>query len=132
MSRVARNSAVNRFKRERRESHRVACDACGWMAPERIREEMKDDLALMQAHHVIPIVCGGPDDVINLVLLCRNCHAIAHALGDGVYLPNGRWTGMAGTPTELVRLLKQTWRPPGMRMLPIRRPDLSLHLMQDA
>jgi 5-methylcytosine-specific restriction endonuclease McrA len=42
---------------------------------------------MLHAHHVIPLAFGGDDAEANLVLLCPNHHAIAHALGD--YKPSG-------------------------------------------
>ncbi|WP_117363768.1 HNH endonuclease [Natrarchaeobaculum sulfurireducens] len=43
-----------------------ACQRCG-----------ADDRTL-QAHHVIPRAAGGPDDLENLVTLCRPCHGVIH------------------------------------------------------
>lgn len=110
--------AIARFKTARRAKGKTACDVCSWRAPEAIRRNRASELALMDAHHVIPIVCGGPDDESNLVLLCRNCHAIAHALGDGRYDPNGKWSGIAATPAELVHLVKSS-----LGLLPIPLPN---------
>ncbi len=116
-----RNNAVTRFRKARLASGHTACDACGWAAPERLRDS-QGELVLLQAHHVIPIVSGGPDVEANLSLLCRNCHALAHELGDGRYY-NGRWTGAFQTPDDLVRGLKHQWRPIGTLPLPIPLPD---------
>lgn len=30
----------------------------------------------LEAHHIIPLVCGGPDSLDNLVAVCGKCHAI--------------------------------------------------------
>ena len=43
-----------------------ACTRCG-----------ADDRTL-QAHHVIPRAAGGPDDLENLLTLCRPCHGVVH------------------------------------------------------
>lgn len=32
----------------------------------------------LQAHHVVPRGAGGPDDLENLVTLCRPCHGVMH------------------------------------------------------
>lgn len=45
------------------------CQHCRWSPP--VPE-------LLHAHHVIPRGCGGPDTVENMLVLCPNCHAIAH------------------------------------------------------
>lgn len=29
----------------------------------------------LEAHHIIPLVCGGPDEEANLICLCKGCHA---------------------------------------------------------
>ena len=59
---------------------------CGWKLPPRLT---RADHArrMLHAHHVIPLAFGGDDSAANLVLLCPNHHAIAHALGD--YKPSG-------------------------------------------
>ncbi len=118
-----RNNAVTRFKKGRLASGVTTCDVCGWAAPERLRDR-RGELVLLQAHHVIPIVCGGPDVESNLVLLCRNCHGLAHELGDGRYY-NGRWTGLYHTPADLIRGIKHEWRPIGTMPLPIPLPEQS-------
>ena len=46
-----------------------ACTACGRM-PNSIRD--------LQAHHVVPLVQGGPDTLDNLTTLCTDCHSEAH------------------------------------------------------
>ncbi|MEY7847723.1 HNH endonuclease [Natrarchaeobius sp. A-rgal3] len=48
----------------RRDSH--ACTRCG-----------ADDRTL-QAHHVVPRSAGGPDELENLLTLCRPCHGVIH------------------------------------------------------
>ena len=45
------------------------CDHCRWTPP---------TASILHAHHIIPIACGGPDTIVNLIVLCPNCHAIAH------------------------------------------------------
>ena len=118
-----RTGAVQRFRRARCATGRIGCDACGWTAPERLRLKMENDVALMHAHHVIPVICGGPDDESNLILLCRNCHAIAHAIGDGRYGHDGKWSGPASTPEQLIQVIELTWRP-----LPISLPEPTANL----
>lgn len=30
----------------------------------------------LEAHHIIPLVCGGPDSLDNLIAVCGKCHSI--------------------------------------------------------
>lgn len=30
----------------------------------------------LQAHHIIPVTCGGTDDKENLLCVCKRCHAL--------------------------------------------------------
>jgi 5-methylcytosine-specific restriction endonuclease McrA len=62
---------------------------------------------MLHGHHVIPLSCGGADDEANLVLLCANCHGIAHRIGRKLYdldRKNWIWAG-AKTPTQLLKEL---------------------------
>lgn len=54
----------------------TACEGCGWSVPEKIGKRV------MHMHHVIPVADGGNNVHTNLVVICPNCHAIAHALID--------------------------------------------------
>ncbi len=45
------------------------CEHCNWTPPEP---------SMLHAHHVIPLGCGGPDTKKNIIVLCPNCHAVAH------------------------------------------------------
>ena len=38
--------------------------------------ELCGDKRNLEVHHIIPVVCGGSDDVSNLVVVCGRCHAI--------------------------------------------------------
>lgn len=40
------------------------CDLCGSTS------------RTLEAHHIIPVVCGGSDSADNLVAICARCHAI--------------------------------------------------------
>jgi hypothetical protein len=31
-----------------------------------------------QLHHIIPLMCGGDNDPLNLVPICEECHAVVH------------------------------------------------------
>lgn len=54
-----------------------ACQVCFWHAP---RSPRWGDQALLHAHHIRPVSKGGSHDFENFVLVCPNCHAIAHLL----------------------------------------------------
>ena len=30
----------------------------------------------LQAHHIIPVICGGPDTIENILCVCRKCHVL--------------------------------------------------------
>ena len=47
------------------------CEVCLWAPP----KGMEDILPI---HHIVPLSCGGGHSLGNMVLLCPNCHAIAH------------------------------------------------------
>ena len=48
------------------------CSGCGWQMPFSINGDGLD------IHHVKPVCKGGSDDISNLLLLCPNCHRVAH------------------------------------------------------
>lgn len=80
-----RSSVPNAFKSENRGTHRSRCEVCGWLPPvglEKLGRTKAGRLSMLHAHHVLPITCGGPDAAENLVLVCPNCHVLAHALGE--------------------------------------------------
>lgn len=57
------------------------CEACGWAPPLAL-----DGCGgipgseLLHAHHIRPVSCLGSDYPTNIVVLCPNCHAIAHRI----------------------------------------------------
>lgn len=54
----------------------TTCEGCGWSVPDRIGNRV------MHMHHVVPVANGGNNKRSNLVVICPNCHVIAHALID--------------------------------------------------
>lgn len=60
---------LNEIKRRLMLMRGEACQVCAIEMPTK---------SLIHAHHIVPIVNYGTDDDSNIVLLCPNCHAIAH------------------------------------------------------
>lgn len=56
---------------------RTNCEACGWIPP------APATWRCLNVHHVIARAKGGNDEPSNLVVLCPNCHAMAHAVSRG-------------------------------------------------
>jgi hypothetical protein len=53
------------------------CEVCSWVVP----DLMPAQWGGLNIHHVVPVKYGGSDHPSNLVALCPNHHAIAHAIG---------------------------------------------------
>jgi 5-methylcytosine-specific restriction endonuclease McrA len=70
------------------------CEFCGWTPAEP---------RLLHCHHIVPLACGGSDRRSNLVVLCPNHHALAHAAGRR---RAGIWHG-ARTTQELFAALTE-------------------------
>lgn len=54
-------------------SSRISCEACGFSFKHQ-------DSTRMHRHHIRPKEHGGDDGAANRVILCPNCHSIAHIL----------------------------------------------------
>ena len=50
------------------------CQRCG----EEVTPTDEDGLSF-EVHHIIPFSAGGPDHVDNLIVLCSDCHTVAHS-----------------------------------------------------
>lgn len=60
------------------------CQSCGW----------NKDPNVLVIHHKIPQAVGGTSEDNNLVVLCPNCHALAHArINEGA---RGWWNSEGG------------------------------------
>lgn len=53
------------------------CAVCGWSLPA-IFENLHQYQRGCQFHHIVPVCEGGSNTEENLVLLCPNCHKMAH------------------------------------------------------
>lgn len=79
-----RRNATNALK-----SPDDACAVCGWYIHTVLRSRNGTGRGVHH-HHIVPVSCGGTDDPDNLILLCPNCHALAHNLYPKC---NGRYHG---------------------------------------
>ena len=52
----------------------LACERCGYRPPTFWAEK------ILHVHHIVPVSFGGGDEPSNLVVICPNCHALAHTL----------------------------------------------------
>lgn len=52
----------------------LACEVCGWVPRPPLGRRA------INAHHLTPTTAGGSDLADNLIPLCPNCHALAHAI----------------------------------------------------
>lgn len=67
---------VRAIKEQSANEEFLTCEACDWSHP------MPEATKVMHVHHVVPISRGGDNEETNLILLCPNCHAVAHLLMD--------------------------------------------------
>lgn len=55
------------------------CAICGWSIPTwQPGYKRHERQGGCEVHHIIPVADGGSDDCSNLILLCPNCHKMAH------------------------------------------------------
>lgn len=90
---LARNSdavrarGVHRAKRSLKKIHgHLSCAVCKWRMPT-LKEVYRHGDGV-QGHHVVPVSAGGSSDSRNILMLCPNHHAVAHALGKVAYMRN--------------------------------------------
>lgn len=100
----ARARGVRQAKaKERRANGRLACAACGWTMPASLNAKGVG----VHGHHAIPVAKGGDAGLRNVVLLCPNHHAIAHALGDLPYRYADGLLLAGRAKMRLLRMLRQ-------------------------
>jgi hypothetical protein len=75
----------------------AACESCGWS-----HSMPSVAMRVLHCHHVVPIAAGGDNEASNLIILCANCHAIAHSIASEREIP---WRGPT-TRAELLAALK--------------------------
>ena len=63
-----------RYKHDLYAAFHYKCAICGWRLP----DENKANHGC-QMHHIKSVADGGTNDETNLVLLCPNCHKMAHS-----------------------------------------------------
>lgn len=62
------------------------------------RCELCGDQRGLEVHHIIPRVCGGSDELDNLIVICRKCH--------GVLTPKAELTRLGQTSRPLMDIAK--------------------------
>lgn len=78
----------------------ASCEGCNVILP---------DPEMLHIHHVKPVHCGGTNAQSNTVLVCPNCHALAHYYD--------RTLAEADRPTDRSSLLARlNGRPPGAKV----------------
>lgn len=80
------------------------CQHCAWKPPK---------ASMLHAHHITPRSCGGSDDQKNLIVLCPNCHAIAHFVTAMSRLQR-KYTGPS-TAIELQEWMRLAYKPAQLR-----------------
>ena len=69
-------TASRRLRNQAVQEEGAACYVCGF-----------DFAAVLNLHHFNPLGNGGNDTADNWVMLCPNCHAVAHKLLKASYTP---------------------------------------------
>lgn len=96
-----RGTATRRYKASKHSDGEFSCEACDWIPFGGVLQSAR--LKILTAHHVIPVTCDGSHDDENLIVLCPNCHAVAHFIGSRV---GKTWYG-ATTKAELIAQLQR-------------------------
>lgn len=78
------HTLVTTVKRSRAQSDEHCCEVCGWVPPvvgfyKGLQCKYRR-ARLLHLHHIVPLRWGGKDEEDNLILLCPNHHAVAHAI----------------------------------------------------
>lgn len=82
------------------------CTHCAWRPPKP---------SMLHGHHITPRACGGSDDPENIIVLCPNCHALAHYVTAMSRLQR-RYTGPS-TARELRRWMDAAYKPHELKIL---------------
>ena len=75
-----RAKASQKYTTDLRILYDCKCACCGWFIDEKklINGNYNHNRGCV-IHHIIPVKDGGTDEATNLIMLCPNCHALAHA-----------------------------------------------------
>ena len=80
MSHIARRSALKAvIPQKLLYAFGFRCCVCGWYIPQDYESEGYQPQHGREFHHIIPVSEGGNNTLDNIVLLCPNCHKMAHA-----------------------------------------------------
>lgn len=92
--------------RDKAKQGKKLCEHCRWQPP---------TPSILHAHHVVPISCGGADAVENLIVLCPNCHAVAHYVAQRTNLTR-TYSGPV-SPDELRSWIRAATNPSHLKAL---------------
>ena len=99
-----RDTQYTKLSNAKTKADKHLCEHCNWRPPKR---------SMLHAHHIIPQICGGSNDASNLIILCPNCHAIAHFV-TAISKLQRKYTGPA-TAVELREWMRLAYDHEGLR-----------------
>ena len=80
MSHIIRRSAIKSvIPQKLLYAFEFRCCMCGWHLTQKIDSINYQPQYGCEFHHIVPISDGGENELNNIVLLCPNCHKLAHA-----------------------------------------------------
>ena len=102
---VVKPKRPHSHRAEAMKARAVVCEHCGWYPPEP---------RLLHVHHIVQVACGGKNASSNLIVLCPNCHALAHYVSR-----RSRFNGTPYGPTTKDELLIALRAPRAARELDV-------------
>ncbi len=77
---IKKRNAINaKYNKDLYAAFHYECAVCHWHLPMSMLEQNKSIGHGCQMHHIKPVSEGGTNDEKNLILLCPNCHKMAHS-----------------------------------------------------